>query len=107
MRYKLIPDTKGTGNSAAMVQLGSVEEATKAIAELSGKEHLGQMIYLSYVEAPKGNAPYGSEVPSEPRSWSGGGGGSRPLILKVKFAGEDAQGDNLFVGGLPSPTVDQ
>merc|ERR1711924_444301 len=38
VRSKIIPDTKGLGCSAAMVQLGSVEEAQAAIDVLQGQQ---------------------------------------------------------------------
>merc|ERR1712217_452867 len=37
MRAKVLPDNKGRGNSAAMVELASVEQATQAIQHLNGE----------------------------------------------------------------------
>merc|ERR1719247_337591 len=96
VRSKVIADTKGAGASAALVQLASVDQATEAINKINGTEHFGNMIFLSYVERPSGGMPAG-----------GGPIDYSKLILKVKFDGGDEADNNLYVGGLPSPQIDQ
>jgi RNA recognition motif-containing protein len=73
-----------------------VDQATEAISKINGTEHFGNMIFLSYVERPSGGMPAG-----------GGPIDYSKLILKVKFDGGDEADNNLYVGGLPSPQIDQ
>merc|ERR1719503_397787 len=43
LRSRTMPDMRGQGNSAAMVQLSSVDEATAAIQALNGQDFAGLM----------------------------------------------------------------
>jgi hypothetical protein len=81
LRCKVIADTRGSGSSAAMLQVSSVEEAAAAIEALSGQEY--------------------------PGASGGNGNGSAGGVLTVKFAGQGGEpSDNLYITGLPSPSVD-
>mmetsp|Transcript_71252 Transcript_71252/g.130452 ORF Transcript_71252/g.130452 Transcript_71252/m.130452 type:complete len:510 (-) Transcript_71252:93-1622(-) len=57
VRSKIIPDTRGKGSSAAMVQLGDVEQATAAIGQLNGEVWPDQMPEAAPAAAPVAAAP--------------------------------------------------
>merc|ERR1712048_170681 len=79
VRSRVIPDSKGTGSSVAMVQLASVDQATAAIAALNG----------SMLALPQASVAGGT-------------------CLTVKYAGDgNTPSDNLYLTGLPGEGVDQ
>eukprot|EP00928_Gymnodinium_smaydae_P099231 TRINITY_DN940_c0_g1_i2.p1 TRINITY_DN940_c0_g1~~TRINITY_DN940_c0_g1_i2.p1 ORF type:complete len:1251 (-),score=304.53 TRINITY_DN940_c0_g1_i2:140-3784(-) len=89
-RSRIIPDSRGTGFSAAMVQVGSVEEATAAIAAFHGQSVIGPDKTESVARAPA------------PKT-----GGEASGVLQVKFLGQNQDpSDGLYLTGVPS-TVDQ
>jgi len=106
VRSKIIPDTKGLGSSAAMVQVGSVSEASHAISQLSDTAPAAAPAAWSSTAVPP---------PKRQRTdWNTPGFGASSMVataggtLTVKYAGADAQpSDNLYILGLPSPSVDQ
>uniref|UniRef100_A0A7S4SHH4 RRM domain-containing protein n=1 Tax=Alexandrium monilatum TaxID=311494 RepID=A0A7S4SHH4_9DINO len=96
VRSRVIPDTKGTGSSAAMVQLASQEEAEAAISALHG-------------QVVEGLSPGGGAAGRGLAARPGPGECTAPRALALKYAGGDgsAPSDNLYITGLPSPQVDQ
>merc|ERR1740121_1009394 len=93
-RSKILPDTAGRGSSAAMVQLGSPDEAASAIQTLNGAVFPAEMMGAPAVAAP----------PSFQKPQTQGGGGN----LIVKYAGNPSTpSDNLYISNLPSDQVDQ
>jgi len=84
VRTKPMPDTRGIGHSQALVQFASQEQAATAIAMLNGEvfpDDLGEA----------GDAA----------------GHGVPLTVRYQGSSGAEPSDNLFIGGLPSPQVDQ
>jgi hypothetical protein len=102
-RSRIIPDTRGTGRGAAMVQVGSLEEAASAIVQLNGQ----------IVEGAEGGAAAAQAVPPQTLSSAPTGQIVRaptpatPGILQVRYAGAtQSPSDNLYITGLPGVSVD-
>jgi RNA recognition motif-containing protein len=98
-RAKMIPDTKGFGSCAAMVQLGSLDEATKAIAELHGQSFAVEALsVLQTAEATE--QVQAIAAAAAPRSAPAPAAAGNTLV--VRYAGNaEAASENLFIGGLP------
>jgi hypothetical protein len=114
VRCKAIPDTRGHGTSAAMVQVGSVEEARTAIATLHGQtmEALQQFAPVEMqapAKAPRHIAPQRTVLARNAVVKRGFSEVAPPQgRLTVKYAGQAATpSDNLYLSGLPSPQIDQ
>jgi RNA recognition motif-containing protein len=106
-RVKMIPDTKGYGNCAAMVQLGSLDEATQAISELHGQSFpVEALSVLQTAEATKEvQAITASAAAAAPASAPAPAAGGTTLV--VRYGGNaEAASENLFIGGLPSNSTD-
>merc|ERR1719383_1557765 len=114
VRCKAIPDTRGHGTSAAMVQLASVEEARAAIATLHGQT-LESLQQLGPAELQAPAKPSRLIIPQRPAL-------ARNVVMKrgfseldpsqgkltVKYSGQSGTpSDNLYISGLPSPQIDQ
>lgn len=98
LRSKIIPDTKGTGSSAAMVQVSSVDEATAIIGALSGQP----------CPLTAGSQSNGGGTPAAASRASWASAQATPNVLSLKFAGQgNVPSDNLYISGLPSPQVEQ
>jgi RNA recognition motif-containing protein len=99
-RSKIIPDTKGWGCCAAMIQVGSMEEAAALIEELNGQT-------LSN-EDMKGLDPNGASgtVTAQPQVAAGVRNGS--ATISVQFAGKgNPPSDNLYIAGLPTTVTEE
>eukprot|EP00931_Biecheleriopsis_adriatica_P008840 TRINITY_DN10997_c0_g1_i1.p1 TRINITY_DN10997_c0_g1~~TRINITY_DN10997_c0_g1_i1.p1 ORF type:complete len:501 (+),score=96.96 TRINITY_DN10997_c0_g1_i1:427-1929(+) len=99
VRSRLIPDNKGTGLAAGMVELADAEQAARAIQLLNGK---GMTVSYAIDRGPAGKgAGKGAGKVSN-------GGSSGPPCLVVKYAGGyQTPSDNLYIAGLPAPEVDK
>eukprot|EP00406_Dinophysis_acuminata_P081937 CAMPEP_0179251120 /NCGR_PEP_ID=MMETSP0797-20121207/21524_1 /TAXON_ID=47934 /ORGANISM="Dinophysis acuminata, Strain DAEP01" /LENGTH=950 /DNA_ID=CAMNT_0020958887 /DNA_START=91 /DNA_END=2940 /DNA_ORIENTATION=- len=93
VRSRTIPDTRGNGRMAAMVQVASREEAALAIEKLHGQP----------VEIQPGQG-----AAKRPRIDGFPLTSAQPMLLTVKYAGDgETPSDNLYLAGLPSPAVSQ
>lgn len=88
IRSRIIPDSKGTGFAAGMVQLLDADQAARAIEKLNGTGNMSVTYAMdqSYTEGPK----------------------SGSIVMIVKYAGDGVTPcDNLYISGLPVPEVDK
>jgi len=118
VRSRLMPDTRGTGLSGAMVQVSSEAEAELAIASLHGRaldelEGNGQtfqsLLSTSELKQQMGLLPADADSPAAASGATAGGApaaaaeAATPGKLLVRYAGrEQAPSDNLYIAGLPS-----
>merc|ERR1712187_49096 len=95
---RVMPDTKGFGSCAAMVQVASKEQAATAIQALNG------------MPASSVNCVQAEQQPSKVAELLAYANTAvpeaKPMI--VRYAGQfETPSDNLYVTNLPSPSVEQ
>lgn len=90
VRCKVFPNTRGTPTCTGMVQVATPEMAQTAIAQLNGKGKVSVQFAVERVPDASG------------------------IVVAIRYAsadrnsiGEQPPSDNLFISGLPAPTVDQ
>jgi len=96
---KVLSQPEGATNAAAMVRLGSIDQASWLVQNLNGNipQGLSDPITVKFANSPaaggapaKGTAGMGGFAPAPP-AWNSGGGGG----------GADEPQDNLYIKGLP------
>ena len=92
-RSKVIPSERGASTCHAMVQLGSVEEATAAIAALDGRP------FDNIAVAPVGPA-------FSVKGFGKGISKGKPEGLSAKFIGTGGPCENVYIQCIPDGTLD-